>query len=182
MTARVGVDLRGVKEIVYALKGPLFRNVNFALREESVRIAKPLAPLVSAAVAASGAPQGRDMAPTVRVIRDRTPVVAIGKTNPKLSKFSRRGARKDGRPRADVKRRRGALAHGVVYGPLGGRRTGSGGENYYRIGRDNSGGRVGRVLDYGGPVFEKACDEYLAAFFRVMESNGWGNEYLRRRG
>lgn len=147
------------------LKGSLWRDVNKELRQYSTLIAKDLVPVVSDAVARSGAPQAAAMASTVRAHSDRVPVVVIGKTNP-------RGVRQrpGGKP---VKRRRGAMAHGVVYGPKGGRADTPAMENYYRIPRDNTGGHVGRALAEGGPIFDQACDLYLRMFAAAMRRHGF---------
>jgi hypothetical protein len=103
----------------------------------------------------------------------------IGKTNPKLPGFSRRGTRRDGADRAPVKLRRGALAHGVVYGPKGGRRATPEQENYYRTGRDERGGPVGRALADGGPAFDAATESYLRAFADVMRRHGFIGQSIK---
>ena len=180
MATSLDVDVRGLDTLVRDLRGPMWRDVNRELRGEAKQIAATLAPIVAAAVAQSGAPQAAAVAATVRAHSDRVPVVVVGKTNPRLGGFTRRGPRKDGGPRADVKLRRGSLAHGVVYGPLGGRRHTGVQENYYRIGRDTTGGPLGRALADAGPAFDKACDEYLAAFLTVMGRHGWPADQLRK--
>jgi len=157
----------------------MWRDVNRELRGEAKTIASTLVPVIASAVAASPAPQAAAMAGTVRAHSDRVPVVVVGKTNPKLPGFSRRGPRRDGGPRATPKMRRGSLAHGVVYGPLGGRRDTGAQENYYRTGRDTTGGALGRALAKSGPAFEQACDEYLAAWVKVMARHGWPAAQLR---
>lgn len=180
MTTRMDIDVRGLDTLVRDLRGPLWRDVNKQLRSESKTIATTLVPVVSAAVAQSSAPQAAAMAGTVRVHSDRVPVVAVGKTNPRLPGFTRRGPRRDGGPRQSPKMRRGSLAHGVVYGPLGGRRDTGTHENYYRTGRDTTGGPLGRALAENGPAFHRACEEYLAAFLKVMRRNGWPADQLRK--
>jgi hypothetical protein len=162
------VEVTGLEPLVRELKGPLFRDVNKELRSVARLIAKDLVPGVSQAVAASGAPQARAMAATVRPHSDRVPVVVVGKVNPRFSSpFTR--------PGSDAKRRRGSLAHGVVYGPAGGKRNTAVGENYYRIGRDTSGGAVGRTVSTGS-VFQQACDAYLKQFLAVMKHHGFASD------
>lgn len=159
-----GVQVSGLRQLVTALKGPAFRDVNRELRGESKRIAQEMVPLVSAAVARSAAPQARAMAATVRVHPDRVPVVAVGKVNPRFkSGFTRRGS--------DSKRRRGSLAAGVVIGPLGGRRDTKTHENYYRIGRNNSWGPLGAAVR--GPILDTMEVEYLKAYIKVLTAHGF---------
>lgn len=143
----------------------MMRDVNRELRTYATLIAKDLVPVVADAVAKSGAPQAANVARTVRAHSDRVPVVVIGKTNPK-------GMRQRPGGKA-IKLRRGAVAHGVVYGPKGGRADTPAAENYYTIPRDTSGGPVGRALADGGPVFEEACDVYLRVFASVMRHHGF---------
>ena len=94
------------------------------------------------------------------------PVVVVGKVNPKFkgSKFTRRGQ--------DSKRRRGALAHGVIYGPLGGRKDTKERENYYRIPRDPSGGALGRSAR-SGPIWDEATTAYLKYFEAAALHHGF---------
>lgn len=167
------IDVDGLRPLLKELKGPLFRDVNRELRAHAYGIAKEMAPQIAVAVAQSPAPQAAAVAATVRAHSDRIPVVAVGKTNPKLKGFTRRGTRRDGKPRADPKARRGQLAHGVVYGPLGGRRATGVHENYYRTPRDVSGGVLGRSLDPSGPVFARAAEQYLDAFQKVLTRHGF---------
>jgi hypothetical protein len=168
------VKITGLAELVRELKGPLFKDVNRELRTEAKAIADTLVPVIAAAVMESPSSQAAAFAATVRAKSDRVPVVSIGgMVNPKLVGFSRRGARKDGEDRAPVKLRRGAMAHGVVYGPKGGRRDTDPDENYYGHGRDDSGGRVGRAVAATGPAFKKAEEAYLRAFFTILERHGW---------
>ena len=165
----LSVDVIGLTAWVVALKGPAFKDVNNALRSQSLEIAKRLEPEVSRAVTLSRAPQANAMSKTVRAKRDRVPVLSIGAVNPRFSKpFTRRG-------KGDSKKRRGALAHGVVYGTKGGHLKGGG--DYYHIGRDNTGGPVGRYM--AGPAFDKACDAYFVAYRRILKDAGID---LRGRG
>ena len=60
-----------------------------------------------------------------------------------------------------------------MYGPLGGHRRTSAHENYYRIGRDNSGGPVGAALRPGGKVHEQACLDYLDWFQELLHRHGF---------
>lgn len=159
------LEVRGLQPLIRELRGPMLRDVNKELRAYSMLIAKDLVPLVSAAVARSGAPQAAAVSRTVRAHSDRVPVVVIGKTNPKGMRQRPGGA--------PIKRRRGAVAHGVVYGPKGGRADTPAPENYYRIARDSSGGPVGRALADGGPVFDEACELYLRMFAAVMRHHGF---------
>lgn len=169
----MGVEVAGLVELVKTLKGPMFRDVNKELRSEAYTIARDMEGPISSAIAGMPAPQAGKVSDTVRAVKDRVPVVAIGKTNPKLSKFARRGPRRDGGARANPRKRAGSVAHGVVYGPLGGRRSTSVHENYYKTGRDSSGGRLGAGLREGGSIFETACREYLHAFEYVLAKHGF---------
>lgn len=161
--AQAAVEITGLRPLVTQLRGPAFKDVNRELRAVSKLIASDLLPEVRAAVAASGAPQAAAMAATARVHSDRVPVVAVGKVNPKFSTRFRGG---------DTKRRRGALAHGVVYGPLGGKRSTTARENYYRIGRDSSGGALGASMRTG-PIYDKACEAYLKQWLAIMKHHGF---------
>jgi hypothetical protein len=89
--------------------------------------------------------------------------VAVGKVNPRFSKPFRGG---------NTKLRRGSLAHGVVYGPLGGKRGTPTHENYYRIGRDPSGGALGASAR-SGSVFDTACEAYLKQWLATMTYHGF---------
>jgi hypothetical protein len=141
----------------------MFKDVNRELRQVAKLIAADLVPAVSDAVAKSRAPQAAAMSATVRAHSDRVPVVVVGKTNPKFSAKFRGG---------NTKRRRGALAHGVVYGPAGGKRDTAVDENYYKIGRDTSGGPLGQAVT-GGRVFDLACEAYLKQFLAIMRHHGF---------
>jgi hypothetical protein len=171
------VEVTGLAPLVQELRGPLFRNVNRELRSVAKLIAQDLVPEVSAAVAASGAPQAHAMAATVRAHSDRVPVVVVGKVNPKFSsRFTR--------PGSNSKLRRGSLAHGVVYGPLGGKRGTKAHENYYHKGRDSSGGALGRTVSTG-TVFDLACEAYLTQFLAIMRHHGFasgGGDRMRWMG
>lgn len=151
------------------LKGPLYRDVNKELRQFATQIAKDLVPEVAAAVRRSNAPQAGALAKTVRAHSDRVPVVVVGKTNPYSGKAWKR---KTTTPKSS-KRRRGAMAHGVVYGPLGGRADTDARENYYRIPRDDSGGALGAALREGGPLWDEACEVYLKVYASVMRHHGF---------
>lgn len=171
------LELQGLGDLVSGLRGREFKDVNRALRNHARVIADHCVPAVKVAVARSQAPQAAAMVPTVDSVRDRIPVISIGKTNPKLKKFTRRGAtRKSGKPRTggfDSKARRGALAHGVVYGPLGGKRNTTARENYYRIGRNANGGNVGKALTESGAVFRQAEIAYLEAYLDILKAAGF---------
>lgn len=157
------IQITGLQPLVRQLKGPAFKNVNAELRAVSKLIAADLVPHVQAAVARSGAPQASAMSRTVRVHSDRVPVVAVGKVNPKFSTKFRGG---------NTKLRRGSLAHGVVYGPLGGKRSTPAQENYYRIGRDSSGGALGQSTRTG-TVYDTACEAYLKQWLSTMKHHGF---------
>lgn len=158
------VDVLGLTAWVTALKGPAFRQVNNALRSEAYLIAQSLVPDVERAVRLSRAPQATAMVKTVRAKRDRVPVLSIGAVNPKFrSGFTRRGST------VSSKKRRGAIAHGVVYGTKGGHLKGGG--DYYRIPRDESGGPVGRYM-VNGPGFDAAVDAYFVAYRKVLADAG----------
>jgi hypothetical protein len=96
-------------------------------------------------------------------------VIVVGKTNP----YSGRAWKRRGQTAAAAKLRRGALAHGVVYGAKGGRRDTDAQENYYHIGRDESGGPLGRALRDGGPIWDQATEVYLKMFAAVMRRHGF---------
>lgn len=160
------------------LKGREFRQVNSELRDQARFIADGIVPEVRAALKHSNAPQAPDFVRTVASKRDRIPVVVIGSTNPTLSKFSRRGPRKDGRPRQTGPWRKGAMAYGVVFGPAGpGKRTAPQSASGWRqpnygIPRNESGGAVMRAIR-SGPAFQAAAREYTAAYKRVLRMNGF---------
>jgi hypothetical protein len=159
----LSIDVLGLKAWVVALKGPAFKDVNRALRAEAYQIAKSLEPEVEAAVRTSRAPQAQVMSKTVRAKSDRVPVLSIGAVNPRFSTpFTRRGT-------GNSRQRRGAIAHGVVYGTKGGRRPGGG--DYYHIRRDNTGGPVGRYM-LNGPAFDAATDAYFAAYRKILAEAG----------
>ena len=159
-----GVDVLGLTAWVTALKGPAFKQVNNALRSEAYQIAQSLVPDVERAVRLSRAPQATAMAKTIRAKRDRVPLLSIGAVNPKFrSGFTRRGSTVTSR------QRRGAIAHGVVYGTKGGHPKGGG--DYYLIPRDESGGPVGRYI-VNGPGFSAACDAYFVAYRKVLADAG----------
>lgn len=167
MTSGARVEVRGLVSLVRELKGPAFRQVNYALRQYARDIAEEVRPHVALLVAMSPAPQSTAMAQTVRTKPDRVPVIVIGKVNPKFkgSKFSR--------PGQDSKKRRGSLAHGVVYGPKGGKRSTTADENYYAPQqRDDSGGAIGRSVK-SGTVFELAAEAYVAAYLDILTHHGF---------
>lgn len=168
-------DTEGLVPLLKELKGPLFRDVNRELRSEALQIAMDMLPAVQDAVRQSPAApkQVAAVVDTARAYKDRVPVVAFGRVNPKLPKFSRRGPRKDGGPRADPKDRRFQVAHGVVYGPLGGRKSTAVQENYYKRSRDPSGGALGRAMAPNGSIGRVAADEYLQAFNFVLTRHGF---------
>lgn len=156
---------QGLKGYVTALKGPLFRDVNQALRFEARDIADAIVPAVADAVRASAAPQADAMSRTIRTHNDRVPVVVVGKTNPRFKnhKFARRGS--------DSRRRRGAMALGVIAGPLGGRRDTKAHENYYKIPRDPTWGPLGAMIR--GPIMRQVEIEYLRAYLRILKAHGF---------
>lgn len=163
------VQTQGLNELVRALKGPAFRDVNKELRQFSRMIATDLAPLVADAVRASGAPQAAAVATTVRPHSDRVPVVVVGKTNPRFGT----GFRHKGEDSGRIKKRRGALARGVVAGGLGGKRTTPAHEDYYHIPRDPSWGELGRRLRSGGIITAEACDLYLRGYLGILRAHGF---------
>lgn len=175
------VQVTGLKDLVREMRGRRFSDVNFALREMATGIARELEPQVSDALRRSPAPQAKAMANTVRAKRDRIPVIVVGRVNPKFTthKFGHKGE-----SAAQRKLRRGSLAHGVVYGPLGGKRTTKADENYYAPQeRDPSGGVLGQEMS-GGALFEEACRVYLEAFEQIMTHYGFVKDSagLRWRG
>lgn len=164
--SRGRVEVTGLTGLVRELKGPLFKSLNAELRQYSKLIAQDLVPHVEQAVRQSQAPQADAMAKTVRVHSDRVPVVVVGKVNPKFrgSRFTRKGSNR--------KQRRGALAHGVVYGPKGGKRDTRPDENYYRIPRDDTGGALGRSARQG-PIWDEATALYLRYFYAAARHHGF---------
>lgn len=162
----MSVTTEGLNQLVRELRGPMFRDVNRELRAMAKPIAAAILPDLAEAVRRSQAPQAAKIAATLRVKSDRVPVISIGAVNPRLSGFKRGAA---------AKRNRGSIAHGVVYGPLGGRRDTPAHENHYRIVRDPRGGPVGAALDdtRNGPAFQAACQAYLDGFLDVLARHGF---------
>lgn len=150
----------------------MFKDVNKELRAFSKLIASDIRPLVEDGVRQSAAPQAAAMARTVRVVSDRVPVVAVGRTNPPIRGWRRGSA-------TDSKKRRGAMAHGVVYGPRGGKRATPVQENYYRIARDDSGGALGRALTASGKIMREAEEAYLKFYLATLKAHGWVTPSLR---
>ncbi len=171
--AQSAIKVAGLQPLIKELRGPMFKDVNRELRAESKRIAQDMVPHVADAVRASAAPQADAMAGTVRAHSDRVPVVVVGKVNPKFKS----GFRRKGQSAAASKLRRGALAHGVAYGPKGGKRATRPHENYYRIARNNTGGAFAHALD--GRVLDRATEAYLAAYGDVMRRHGFVGASVR---
>jgi hypothetical protein len=168
------IDVIGLKAWVTKLKGPEFRDVNNALRAEAMTISQSLVPEVQKALAQSSAPQAKAMVDTVKPKRDRVPVLAVGAINPKFSKVKRGGREvsaftRRGKGAEYHRRRRGAIAHGVIFGTKGGHLKGGG--DYYKIGRSESGGAFGRYVN-SGPAFDKACEAYFTAYKKVLREHG----------
>lgn len=161
------VEVTGLRELVAELKGPMFKNVNKELRQYSKLIATDIKPLVEQGVRESSAPQADALAKTVRVVSDRVPVVSVGRTNPPLKGWRGKGTA------AGNKRRRGAMAHGVVYGGFT--------PNYYVKGRDDTGGSLGKALQANGKILKEAEELYLRFYFATLKAHGWGMSNLRRR-
>lgn len=167
------IRVTGLQPLIRELKGPLFKDANRELRTAAKGIAQDMVPHVAAAVRAADAPQAAALATTVRAHSDRVPVVVVGKVNPwKGAKWRRRG-----QTAAESKLRRGALAHGVVYGPKGGKKSTPAQENYYKIPRNSDGGAFRRALD--GRVMDKATEAYLAAYADVMRRHGFVGASVR---
>ena len=174
-TDQLRIEADGLRELTAALKGPAFKDVNSELRRAARGIANDvLVPLVSQAVASSGAPQAAAMAATVRAHSDRVPVVVVGKVNPRFSS----GFRRPGGSAAQSKARRGSMARGVVSGPLGGRRDTRADENYYRIPRDPSWGALGRALSEGGQIVEAGTQRYLDEYLTILRRAGFDVTHL----
>lgn len=178
-THGAGVQVSGLQPLLKELRGPLFRKVNSELRDQARFIADEIVPEVQRAVALSSAPQAPAFVRTVKSKRDRIPVVVIGATNPQLRKFSRRGPRKDGDPRLDSRWRRGAMAHGIIYGPkpTGPRTAPDHGHtrrfsNPYRTPRDSSGGVVMRAIRQG-PAYQAAAGAYVKVYRRTLARHGF---------
>ena len=150
-----------MRELVAELRGPMFKDINKDLRAFSKLIATDMKPFVEDAVRRSNAPQAAAMAKTVRIHSDRVPVVAVGKTNPPLKGW--KGKHPDA---GKNRRRRGAMAHGVLAGPKGG-------PNYYGIPRDPSFGPLGRALREGSPLMREAEEAYLRFYMSTLRARGW---------
>lgn len=169
------IEVLGLKAWVSKLKGPEFRDVNNALRNEAVKIAESLVPEVQAALKQSKAPQAPAMVDTVKPKRDRVPVLAIGAINPKFSKVKGKSGRpvsgftRRGKGALYHRKRRGAIAHGVIFGTKGGHLKGGG--DYYGIPRSESGGAFGRYVE-SGPLFDAACAAYFDAYKKVLHRHG----------
>jgi hypothetical protein len=159
-----GIKVIGLQAYLTPLKGKVFKDVNRELRQVSKKIATDLRPEIVSAVQQSDAPQAYPMAATVRVKSDRLPVLSVGAVNPRFARHTFR------RSTGSAKLRRGAMAHGVVYGTKGGHRKGGG--DFYRITRDNSGGPLGRSLK-GGRAMQQARKAYLREYYRVLRSYGF---------
>lgn len=175
------VEVRGLTSLVRELKGPAFKQINYALRQEARDIAESVRPHVALLVAMSPAPQAQALAKTVRTKPDRVPVIIVGKTNPKFGS----GFRRKGESAASTKQRRGSLAHGVIYGPKGGKRATPPDENYYApLQRDDKGGAIIRSVREGA-VFEIAAEVYVAAYLDILTRHGFvkdGSNRVRWRG
>jgi hypothetical protein len=171
------LKVRGLQPLLKGLRGRQFHDVNTALRDEARWIADQIVPEVVQALTLSNAPQAPGFGRTVKSKRDRIPIVVIGRTNPGLKKFSRRGPRKDGKARQNPKWRRGAMAHGIIYGPRSGGRSspapaGASKPGNYGIPRNPSGGAVMRSIR-SGRAYRGATDAYLNAYIRVLRRAGF---------
>jgi hypothetical protein len=160
----------GLKAYVVPLRGKAFKDVNRDLRTVAKKIATELRPEVVSAVRQSKAPQAFPLAHTTRVKSDRIPVLSVGAVNPK---FARHTFRRTG---GDSKKRRGAMAHGVVYGTKGGRRNGGG--DYYKIRRDETGGPLGYSVTRGR-AWKKAQRAYLREYGKVLRRYGFDVRGIR---
>jgi hypothetical protein len=162
------IKVTGLKAYVVPLKGKVFKDVNRELRVVSKKIATEIRPDVVSAVRQSKAPQAWPMSATTRVKSDRVPVLSVGAVNPRFTTPWRRG----GQSAAQSKKRRGALAHGVVYGTAGGRRKGGG--DYYKIPRDESGGPLGKSLSSSyGLAMRRARVAYKREYLKVLRRYGF---------
>jgi hypothetical protein len=176
----MAVEVIGLQPLLKELRGPAFKMVNSELRDQARRIADGIVPEVRDAVGSSDMAQAAAMVRTVGSKRDRVPVVIIGATNPGLSKFSKRGRPgANAKPRQDPRWRRGALAHGVVFGPKpSGPRTSPEPPNkpthpgHYRMGRREDGGRVLQRIREGS-AYRAAVREYEAAYKHVLRRHGF---------
>jgi hypothetical protein len=164
------VKVIGLQEYVRPLRGKVFKDVNRELRVVAKQIAAEMRPEIVSAVRQSNAPQAWPMAATTRVKSDRVPVLSVGAVNPKFARHTFR------RPSGSAKLRRGAMAHGVVYGTAGGRRRGGG--DYYRIPRDTTGGPVGQSVS-AGRAMRKARSAYLREYSKVLRRYGFDVRGIR---
>jgi hypothetical protein len=175
------IEVRGLTSLVRELKGPAFKRINYELRQEARNIAETVRPHIALMVALSPAPQSQALAKTVRTKSDRVPVVIIGKTNPRFKS----GFRRKSEAAASTKARRGSLAHGVVFGPKGGKRDTRVDENYYAPQRrDDTGGAIMRSVRHGS-IFEIAAEQYVAAYLEILTHHGFvtdGSRQVRWRG
>ena len=94
---------------------------------------------------------------------DRVPVVVVGKVNPRFKSGGLRGG--------DSRRRRGALALGVVSGPAGGKRSTKAAENYYHVPRTTNWGHLGDAIH--GPIMRDAELAYLHLYVDVLTAHGF---------
>lgn len=157
------VEVDGLASLVRGLRGPLFKDLNRELRASARLVASDMVPMVADAVRRSNAPQAAAMAGTVRVHSDRVPVVVLGKVNPRFRSHKWRGA--------DSRRRRGAMALGVVRGPMGGKRSTAVHENYYKIGHDDSWGPLGKAIR--GPIMRQGEIAYLKLYIAALRAHGF---------
>lgn len=158
------VKVTGLDPLIAVLRGPTFKAVNRELRGEAKAIAQALLPDVQAAVRQSGAPQADKVAAASRAISDRKPTIVVGKNRPAISGFKRRGG--------NTKSSRVQVAHGVVYGPAGGRRDTKVRENYYSIQRNGAGGPLRAAMNH--QLLARAEVLYLKAYMEVLRRNGFG--------
>ena len=189
-TGGAGLEVKGLQSLVRGLQGREFRDVNSALRDRAGWIAAEIVPEVQQALKLSNAPQAEAFVRTVKSKRDRIPIVVIGRTNPALPKWSRRGPRMCGQPRQYSKWRRGAMAHGIIYGPKRGGRTapppsGASRPGNYGISRREDGGAVMRSIK-SGAAYRGATRAYLTAYTATLRRAGFnvkrGRFNVRRGG
>lgn len=147
----VKVTITGVRETLKAFQD-LPKDANNELRDASLQLAKLLATKAQIDITLHGGPQGKLLAPTVKAVRDRVPVVQIG------------GTRKVGRNHAP--------AWGVLFGSIFGffGRSGWYGAARYRggIGRQYRPHR-GQDAYAFFPLIEQSAGEISAAWNKAAD-------------
>ena len=173
------IQVTGMQQLLQELRGGIYKDVNRDLRATArATAATVLAPLVADGVRQSQAPQAAQMAATIRAHSDRVPVVVVGKVNPR---FATNWAKRGGV--TPSKKRRGAMALGVVAGGAGGRRDTDVAEDYYHVPRSLTWGPLGDLLRSHGHIIKEMEDKYIQDVMAVLKHHGWvGHVIANSRG